>query len=803
MVSGPRHTEQRPLALVTPSTGSVRRTITPAPASVPAVPPRPQGDLDTGTAETITGIADAIWPRGQARSSVRRQGLNWLLGYLEGHAGETWQERWLASGLNDGSRRVRELTTGNERVDRELGHSLMLLCCLRVVRPSLAAFRVNSFVRYHGHFEAAQNDPDLNRFLALVVAEDTSRHFKRCARFDVAAALTSQGSVFADLTAEALLHYAIATREGGWGGGYESYVGHLAWQVLAASSHFPPQVPATLRGAMRAPAMTPAELVDRHNIDNLGIRDLFVDYLTRRSHDIDYVTLRDLAGDLCGKFWTQIVRINPQQSDLALSPEDYEAWRMTRAIRLEGSPRLSADAIVTNIRAFDLDLQGWAAQEPERWARWVAPSPIGSREGRSRAKAKRRAKERMDARIRTLQPLLPAFVAAATDRRDHLDELLSVATDASGDELLAVGLMRYRRLFSAGDARHARIHGLPNIRVLDEATGRPVNVTFAEDAAFWQWAAVETLRHTGFRCEELLELTQLSIRQYARPNGEVVALLVVVPSKTDRERVIPMTAELFHVIATVIRRLTRDRQGVSLATRYDKYERITSEPQPFLFQHTIGQRTEVITPSALRDKLAKLSDALAVEHPELAGVRFTPHDFRRLFATDLVNRGLPIQFGAALLGHLDVQTTHGYVTVFQEDMIRHYQTHLAGRRAARPAREYRAATPTEWDEFEAHFDKRKVEFGQCGRPYATPCEHEHACIRCPMLRVDPGMLDRLDEIDADLVMRRGKAQAEGWLRELEGIELTRRFLDEKRAEAQRLSRAPITSLGIPTIRRFV
>ncbi|WP_373460597.1 hypothetical protein [Arthrobacter oryzae] len=32
---------------------------------------------------------------------------------------------------------------------------------------------------------------------------------------------------------------------------------------------------------------------------------------------------------------------------------------------------------------------------------------------------------------------------------------------------------------------------------------------------------------------------------------------------------------------------------------------------------------------------------------------------------------MPIHIGAALLGHLDVQTTYGYVTVFQEDVIRH------------------------------------------------------------------------------------------------------------------------------------
>jgi hypothetical protein len=276
-------------------------------------------------------------------------------------------------------------------------------------------------------------------------------------------------------------------------------------------------------------------------------------------------------------------------------------------IRRDGNPRLSADAVLTNIRAFYLDIQGWAAQEPERWARWVALCPIGSRETRSQAKTKRRAKERMDGRIRLLQPVLPAFVGAVSASRDHLHDLLAAATDVERDQELTVGAKRYRRLFTVGDARHALIHGRPNIRVLDESTGRKLNVTFAEDAAFWQWAAVETLRHTGLRCEELLELSQLSIRQYARPNGEVVALLVVAASKTDRERIIPMTAELFHVIATIIRRLTRNRKGVPLATRFDKYERITSEPQPWLFQRTIGQRTEVITSETLRAELAKLS----------------------------------------------------------------------------------------------------------------------------------------------------------------------------------------------------
>ncbi|MGH8961705.1 MAG: tyrosine-type recombinase/integrase, partial [Jatrophihabitantaceae bacterium] len=277
--------------------------------------------------------------------------------------------------------------------------------------------------------------------------------------------------------------------------------------------------------------------------------------------------------------------------------------------------------------------------------------------------------------------------------------------------------------------------------------------------------------------------------------------LVIAPSKTDRERVIPMSAELFHVIAVIIRRLTAatGNGSVPLATRYDPHEHVTSAPQPFLFQRRIGQRVEVITPGALREMLAQLCRRLAEDHPVLRDTHFAPHDFRRLLATDLANSGLPIHIGAALLGHLNIQTFHGYVTVFNEDVVRHYQDHLAKRRAMRPDREYRPATAAEWDEFEQHFDKRKVELGQCARPYATPCAHEHACLRCPMLRIDPRMLPRLDELETDLLARRERAQTEGWLGELEGLDLTLRFLADKRDEAQRLIRSPATSLGMPTI----
>lgn len=103
----------------------------------------------------------------------------------------------------------------------------------------------------------------------------------------------------------------------------------------------------------------------------------------------------------------------------------------------------------------------------------------------------------------------------------------------------------------------------------------------------------------------------------------------------------------------------------------------------------------------------------------------------------------------------------------------------------------------EMTEFEEHFDKRRVELGSCGRPYGTPCAHEHACIRCPMLSINPTMLAHLDELEEGLLARRQRAIDEGWRGEVEGIELTLTFLRRKREQAYRTATMSTVSLGMP------
>jgi integrase len=774
-----------------------------APAPHPEVPPRPHGDLTRASIEDIAQAVRTSWPTKSADNRWRRsRGVRDLLQHLGEFPGGTWQQRWEASGFNEPARPVSVLRSA-PRDRSQIGTGAACLFCLRVIQPSLEAFRSNQFLYYGKRFLVAQNDPLLEKFWAQVQATPVNPIHHRAALFDVAVALTTQGIALADLTPAALLHYAWECRRQGLvlgaRGAGSRFPGHLAWQALHAMGHFPPRGPSTLKAALLTGRLRVEEMVDRYPIRHAGIRQLLITYLQRRGTELDYSTLDNLSRHLASHFWSTIEKLAPEQMDLRIDGELYRRWREQIAVRADGKGRREFEPILRAVRAFYADLQAWAAAEPEQWAVWVAPCPASDAEVRGFGVRKRRVKERMDDRTRQRQPLLNTLVEYMEARYEHLRALLKLATAASDGDTFTLDGRAYQRLWSRVDERRIRLGGTANIRVLDQASEKHINVTAAEDAAFFEWAVVEALRHTGIRIEEALELTHLSIRQYQRPNGEIIALLVIAPSKSDRERVIPMSAELFSVIAAIIRRHSRAGQTIPLLSRYDPHERQTSSEMPFLFQRTIGTNQEVISPATVVNMLRRRCEELAERHPGFRTACFTPHDFRRLFATELVNNGLPIHIGAALLGHLNLQTTRGYVAVFNEDVVRHYQEFLGRRRTSRPEDEYRDATEKEWREFEEHFDKRKVELGGCARPYGTPCQHEHACLRCPMLNINPKMLPRLDEIEVDLLTRRARAEHEAWLGEVEGIDLTLTFLRQKREATKRLVRVAPVELGMPVI----
>jgi Phage integrase family len=257
------------------------------------------------------------------------------------------------------------------------------------------------------------------------------------------------------------------------------------------------------------------------------------------------------------------------------------------------------------------------------------------------------------------------------------------------------------------------------------------------------------------------------------------------------------------VLATIVTRLRAHNSGtVALTARYDWHERTSGPSLPHLFQRRVSWRWEVLNAGTVRSLIGQTLLRAGVSDQTGKPLRFTPHDFRRMFATDAAASGLPIHIVARLLGHANINTSQAYTAVFDDDLVRTYQAFLANRRTARPETEHRDATDAEWREFQQHFHTRKLELGNCARPYGTPCRHEHACIRCPSLQPDPRARPRLVTIIHNLKDRIQEARLNNWLGEAQGLQVSLNAAVGKLTSLDRIpdrSAAVQVALGMPIV----
>jgi len=152
-----------------------------------------------------------------------------------------------------------------------------------------------------------------------------------------------------------------------------------------------------------------------------------------------------------------------------------------------------------------------------------------------------------------------------------------------------------------------------------------------------------------------------------------------------------------------------------------------------------------------------------------------------------VLNGMPPHIAQLVVGHADINTTMGYKAVYTEEVITAHRAFIARRRATRPGEEYRTPSDAEWEEFLGHFERRKVSIGTCGRSFGTACIHEHACIRCPLLRPDPAQRPRLVEIRDNLHARIEEARRERWAGETEGLQVSLAGARQKLAQADQIA----------------
>ncbi|WP_232490792.1 site-specific integrase [Mycobacterium dioxanotrophicus] len=552
-----------------------------------------------------------------------------------------------------------------------------------------------------------------------------------------------------------------------------------------------------------------AQLVDRYPIACRPIRDLLVAYLADRQPAVDYNTLVGLAYHLVRCFWSDLEQYHPDIDSLRLPREVAGAWKRrlrtkTTTVIRDGerveveSERLGYLDTLATVRAFYLDLAEWGLEDPVRWGVWVAPCPI-SQEDLVRKKFVRRRKARMDSRTRERLPVLPVLVEAVDRWRRESRQFLDAGQQIRpGKQFTAVGkiLTRIERPSAAAD----------NVWVRHPETGRPWLLNRDEEHAFWAWSVIELLRHTGVRVEELLELSHHSLIQYRLPNtNELVPLLQVAPSKTDTERLLVVSPELADVLSAVICRIRGADGTVPLVRARDSHELVWLPPSPLLFQRRSRAENRSLGGSFVAQLLDEALAHTGLTDPAGEPLHFTAHDFRRMFITDAVLNGLPPHIAQVIAGHRDIGVTMGYKAVYPDEAITAHLAFIARRRKLRPTEEYRQPTDEEWQQFLGHFERRKVSVGTCGRAFGTPCIHEHACVRCALLWPDPQQRPRLQEIRDNLAARIAEAEREGWLGEVEGLQVSLAGAEDKLAQIERRCRTTTdiaaTGLGIPRFRQ--
>lgn len=787
-----------------------------------AFPPRPPATswpaTEAARAEVLARVlAEPFTLENRVSQQTRRTGVLAVLSWLQTHPGQSWQQRWQASGA-EAHPDWREMATAGARSRPKaasggqlphLSPGLLVLVCADVIRPSLGWILRFAPARRNLAAEMARTR-DSAAFAEL--AESCTRgrvglQSGQQALTRIAMIMAAKGGPASEVRVGDCVELLEAAARLRVASSSDTHANSpLFYQLLHSHGILGEDAPAAIEVFSGRGQPSCEQLIDRYRIACRPVRDVLVDYLRERQPALDFSTLQRTAYLLGKLFWADLEAHHPGIDSLKLPREAAAAWKqrvMTRTRTTAGpggeqitltSTRLDGRSVLSTVRAFYLDIAEWADDDPTRWGPWAVRCPVAASDV-SHKKDRSRRKSRMDQRTRERMPVLPALASWVEAERARTADLLTATQAAAPGALFTTASGETLRRAAMSTKNTARIWAE------DTETGQRRDVTFEEHRGFWTWAMVEVLRHTGLRIEELTELSHHSLIQYRLPGtGELVPLLQIVPSKTDAERLLVISPELADTLSAIVTRIRAGQQQVPLVVSYDKNERVYNLPMPLLFQWRRRLENRAVSERALRKYLDHALTALGLKDASGHPMRYTFHDFRRLFITDAIMHGMPPHIAQLVAGHRDINTTMGYKAVYPEEVINAHRAFLTRRRATRPTEEYRTPTDEEWNQFIGHFEHRKVSLGDCGRSYDTPCIHEHSCLRCPLLRPDPAARHRLAQIHDNLIARITEAEANRWLGEAEGLKVSLAGARAKLDQMDQITarRRQAVQLGIPT-----
>jgi len=360
-------------------------------------PPRPVAESWPMTRQDRAAVEDrmATAPfRGDDSQSRchRKASLLAVLDWLELSPGQSWQQRWNATGAGqDGSRDWRlqvsaDLATAGllgqhpGYVRKVLATGLIQLIGGDYLRPSLGwLLATKSPLRIANEMAKVRDPHGLADLRAARLVNTVGDATMIPAIEKIALIMAAKGGSVRDVTIGDCLEAMRVSREIFPEQTRASRHSPMFYQLLHSAGHLPADAPPTVRmfSPVFAGRVPVEQLVDRYQVACRLVRDVLVDYLRERQPAIDYGTLTSLATTLVLWFWKDLERHHPGIDSLRLSPETAAAWKQrirTRTVRSRGADgeiiettveRGTAADALTTVRSFIwISLNGRSTTRP-------------------------------------------------------------------------------------------------------------------------------------------------------------------------------------------------------------------------------------------------------------------------------------------------------------------------------------------------------------------------------------------------------------------------------------------------------
>ena len=305
--------------------------------------------ITAGLPLVMARMSEKYRSEAEARSGARLW-LSRLLDWLEGYAGESYQDRWIASDSDNQPKAwCPALSTGSHtRLGARLSINALIL--LGVIRPGYDWLIENKQARFYRDWTTTHEPEAWDRYFAAAQQEGAPEVKKWRTVTHLVRISIVNGLPITELHSRHVLAYRdFLTSTGRMPGDL-----HAMWHYGRRGGLFAGEAD-DLRRYLIAKRLTPTELVDRFDVRAPSVRRLLIAYLAEIAVGQDYASLDGTSRNLVKLFWKPIEDANPGIDTISLTKAQAAEWKEWLRTKPDGTPQKLLD--VGRLKSL-----GWSAQ---------------------------------------------------------------------------------------------------------------------------------------------------------------------------------------------------------------------------------------------------------------------------------------------------------------------------------------------------------------------------------------------------------------------------------------------------------